>query len=95
LFGIWQKLLFYDTAENVDNILRPHWSLATAGRARVVQALPEMLEILPSGASKGDGVHMLLDHLGANVDEVCLVLLDVPFVGIASLLNFLCSCHFL
>lgn len=68
-----QKLLFYDTAENVDNILRPHWSLATAGRARVVQALPEMLEILPSGASKGDGVHMLLDHLGANVDEVMAI----------------------
>lgn len=68
-----QKLLFFDTAENVHNILRPHWSLATAGRARVVQALPEMLEILPSGASKGDGVRKLLDHLGANIDEVMAI----------------------
>lgn len=68
-----QKLLFVDTAENVRNILRPHWSLATAGRARVVQALPEMLEILPSGASKGDGVRKLLDHLGANIDEVMAI----------------------
>lgn len=68
-----QKLLFYDTAETVHSILRPHWSLATAGRASVVQALPEMLEILPLGASKGDGVHMLLDHLGANVDEVMAI----------------------
>ena len=68
-----QKLLFVDTAENVRNILRPHWSLATAGRARMVQALPEMLEILPSGASKEDGVRKLLDHLGANIDEVMAI----------------------
>ena len=66
-------MLFVDTAENVRNILRPHWSLTIAGRARMVQALPEMLEILPSGASKGDGVRKLLDHLGANIDEVMAI----------------------
>ncbi|XP_057832987.2 endoribonuclease YBEY, chloroplastic isoform X2 [Cryptomeria japonica] len=68
-----QKLLFYDTAENVHNVLRPHWSVATEGQARVVQALPDMLEILPSGASKGAGVQMLLDHLGVNSDEVMAI----------------------
>ncbi|KAH9301487.1 hypothetical protein KI387_013070 [Taxus chinensis] len=68
-----QKLLFYDTAENVHDVLRPHWSLATEGRARVLQAQPEMLEILPPAASKGAGVHMLLDHLGVNTDEVMAI----------------------
>ena len=66
-------MLFVDTAEDVRNILRPHWSLTIAGRARMVQALPEMLEILPSGASKEDGVRKLLDHLGANIDEVMAI----------------------
>ena len=66
-------MLFVDTAENLRNILQPHWSLTTAGRARMVQALPEMLEILPSGASKEDGVRKILDHLGANIDEVMAI----------------------
>ena len=66
-------MLFVDTAENVRNILRPHWSLTIVVHARMVQALPEMLEILPSGASKEDGVRKLLDHLGANIDEVMAI----------------------
>lgn len=68
-----QKLLFIDTAENVHDVLRPHWSLATEGRGRVVQAQPDMLEIIPSGTSKGAGVQMVLDHLGVNSDEVMAI----------------------
>ncbi|KAF3777461.1 Endoribonuclease, partial [Nymphaea thermarum] len=64
------KLLFYGTAESVSTSLRPHWSEAVQERARVVQAQADMLEIVPPGTSKGEGVRMLLDHLGAKADEV-------------------------
>ena len=66
-----QKLIFLDTAEGVATTLRPHWSEATSDRATVVQAQPDMLEIVPPGTSKGSGVKMLLDHLGVNAEEVC------------------------
>lgn len=65
-----QKVIYLETAETVANFLRPHWSLALRGRATVVQALPEMMEILPSGVSKGLGVQLLLDHLNVPADEV-------------------------
>jgi hydroxymethylpyrimidine pyrophosphatase-like HAD family hydrolase len=68
--GNWQKVLFYDTAERVANFLRPHWSLAIRGQATIVQALPDMMEILPVGASKGAGVQMLLDHMEVPIDQV-------------------------
>lgn len=67
-----QKLIFLDTAEGVASTLRPYWAEATADRASVVQAVPDMLEIVPPGTSKGSGVRILLDHLGATPDEVCL-----------------------
>lgn len=31
-----------------------------------IQALPDMLEVLPPGASKGHGVEVLLKHLGID-----------------------------
>lgn len=68
-----QKLLFLDTAEGVATTLRPYWSEATKGRAGVVQAQPDMLEIIPAGTSKGSGVRMLLDHLGATAKEIMAI----------------------
>lgn len=63
-------MIFMDTAQRVANTLRPHWSDATRGRATVVQAVPDMLEIVPLGTSKGNGVKVLLDHLGVTANEV-------------------------
>ncbi|XP_057479973.1 endoribonuclease YBEY, chloroplastic isoform X1 [Actinidia eriantha] len=68
-----QKMIFLDTAEGVTTTLRPHWSEATSDRATVVQAQPDMLEIVPPGTSKGSGVKMLLDHLGVNAKEVMAI----------------------
>ncbi|PSR89329.1 Phosphatase [Actinidia chinensis var. chinensis] len=68
-----QKMIFLDTAEGVATTLRPHWSEATSDRATVVQAQPDMLEIVPPGTSKGSGVKMLLDHLGVNAKEVMAI----------------------
>lgn len=66
----FQKLLFFDTPEGISNTLRPHWSEVTRGRAGVVQAQEDMLEIVPPQTSKGTGVKMLLDHLNINAEEV-------------------------
>ncbi|XP_018683801.2 endoribonuclease YBEY, chloroplastic isoform X3 [Musa acuminata AAA Group] len=64
-----QKLLFLGTAE-VISTLKPYWLEATQGIADIVQATPDMLEIVPCGASKGSGIKLLLDHLGIAADEI-------------------------
>ncbi|ONI33748.1 hypothetical protein PRUPE_1G444400 [Prunus persica] len=68
-----QKVLFLDTAEVVATTLRPYWSQATGDRAKVVQAVPGHLEIVPAGTSKGSGVNMLLDHLGITPKEIMAI----------------------
>ncbi|XP_057477400.1 endoribonuclease YBEY, chloroplastic-like isoform X2 [Actinidia eriantha] len=86
-----QKVIFLDTAEGVATTLRPYWSEATSNRATVVQAVPDMLEIVPLGTSKGSGVKMLLDHLGVNAEEIMAIgdgendieMLELASLGIA------------
>uniref|UniRef100_A0A7N0T5L6 Uncharacterized protein n=1 Tax=Kalanchoe fedtschenkoi TaxID=63787 RepID=A0A7N0T5L6_KALFE len=68
-----QKLLFMDTVEGVATSLRPYWSKAIGSRAGVVQAIPDILEIVPPGSSKGGGVRVLLDHLGVSENEVMAI----------------------
>ena len=69
-----QKVIFMDTAEGVSTTLRPYWSEALRDRATVVQAVPDMLEIVPHGTSKGGGVKILLDHLGITAKEVWTII---------------------
>ncbi|XP_073316000.1 endoribonuclease YBEY, chloroplastic-like isoform X2 [Primulina huaijiensis] len=86
-----QKLIFLDTAEGVSTILRPFWAEATGDRASVVQAVPDMLEIVPSGTSKGSGIRMLLDHLNVTPNEVMAIgdgendieMLELASLGVA------------
>ncbi|XP_073130200.1 endoribonuclease YBEY, chloroplastic-like [Henckelia pumila] len=86
-----QKLLFLDTAEGVSTTLRPFWAEATGDHASVVQAVPDMLEIVPSGTSKGRGVRMLLDHLNVTPNEVMAIgdgendieMLELASLGVA------------
>ncbi|KAL9675161.1 hypothetical protein QQ045_003362 [Rhodiola kirilowii] len=83
-----QKIIFMDTAERVATSIRPYWSEATGERATVVQAVPDMLEIVPPGTSKGRGVRMLLDHLGVTEKEVMAIgdgENDVEMLQLASL----------
>lgn len=75
-----QKLIFFDTPEGISTNLRPYWSEATRDRASVVQAVPDMLEIVPLGTSKGSGVKMLLDHLGVNTKEVHPICSPISFL---------------
>lgn len=67
-----KKVLFMDTTEGVSSVIRPYWSEATGDRANVVQSQSDMLEIVPPGTSKGNGVKMLLNHLGVSPDEVII-----------------------
>ncbi|XP_057959429.1 endoribonuclease YBEY, chloroplastic isoform X1 [Malania oleifera] len=86
-----QKLIFLDTSEGVSTTLRPYWSEATGDRARVVQAVPDMLEVVPVGTSKGSGVRVLLDHLGVTAEEVMAIgdgendieMLELASLGVA------------
>lgn len=68
-----QKLLFYDTPESIKYKVRPHWASKYEGKVTLVQALEDMLEMLPPGQSKGAGVTMLLDHLGVPPEEVMAI----------------------
>ncbi|XP_021646547.2 endoribonuclease YBEY, chloroplastic [Hevea brasiliensis] len=86
-----QKMIFLGTAEGVATSLRPYWSEATGDRANVVQAVPDMLEIVPRGTSKGSGVELLLDHLGVTAKEIMAIgdgendieMLELASLGIA------------
>ncbi|KAE8658084.1 Haloacid dehalogenase-like hydrolase family protein isoform 2 [Hibiscus syriacus] len=86
-----QKLIFFDTAEGITTNLRPYWSKATGDHANVVQAVPDMLEIVPFGTSKGSGVTLLLDHLGVNSKEIMAIgdgendmeMLELASLGVA------------
>ncbi|KAK4276967.1 hypothetical protein QN277_015050 [Acacia crassicarpa] len=86
-----QKMIFFDTAQRVASTLRPYWSEATMDRARVIQAVPDMLEIVPLGTSKGNGVKILLDHLGVTAKEIMAIgdgendieMLELASLGIA------------
>jgi Cof subfamily protein (haloacid dehalogenase superfamily) len=66
------KLLLIDT---VDSCTEARQALAPLleGRATQVQALADMLEILPPGASKGVGLRWLLDDLGIAPEQVMAI----------------------
>ncbi|CAL4961513.1 unnamed protein product [Urochloa decumbens] len=68
-----QKVLFLETPEGISSALRPYWAKAIEGRAHVVQAQPDMLELVPPATSKGNGVQILLNHLSISPDEVMAI----------------------
>ncbi len=56
------KFIMVSTKERIDHI-RPQLQQAIGHEATIVQALDYMVEILPLGASKGDGLRRVLSHL--------------------------------
>jgi hydroxymethylpyrimidine pyrophosphatase-like HAD family hydrolase len=75
-----QKILFLETPEGISSALRPHWAKAIEGRANVVQAQPDMLEIVPPATSKGSGVKILLNHLDISPDEVYALFFSTIYI---------------
>eukprot|EP00741_Cyanophora_paradoxa_P025762 tig00000391_g24859.t1 len=65
----FHKMLVLDEPDAISR-LRVEMEEAMEGHATCVQAMDNMLEILPLGASKGDGVERLIDLLGHSWDEV-------------------------
>lgn len=66
------KLIIIDTAPRINDV-REELSGRLDGRATLVQALADMLEILPPGASKGAGLRRLLDDLGVSPEHVLAI----------------------
>lgn len=56
------KFIIVSTKERIDQI-RPQLEQTIGQEATIVQALDYMVEILPPGASKGDGLRRVLAHL--------------------------------
>jgi Cof subfamily protein (haloacid dehalogenase superfamily) len=67
------KVMFAGNGAKAITALR--WQLAQMldGKGRLVQALPEALELLPIGASKGTALRLLLKDLGIEPGEVLAI----------------------
>ncbi|TVU11090.1 hypothetical protein EJB05_44653 [Eragrostis curvula] len=68
-----QKVVFLENPEVISSVLRPYWANEVDGKAQVVQAQRDVLEIVPLGTSKGKGVKILLESLGASPDQVMAI----------------------
>ncbi len=66
------KLIFFADEQQIA-ALRRDLEAALDGTATLVQAVPGVLEVLPPGASKGEGVRWLLDHLGVSPQHVLAI----------------------
>uniref|UniRef100_A0A0E0EWD2 Uncharacterized protein n=1 Tax=Oryza meridionalis TaxID=40149 RepID=A0A0E0EWD2_9ORYZ len=60
-----QKFVFVETPEVISSVLRPHWARRVDGKAQ-----GDVLEVVPLGTSKGNGIKILLKSLCASPDEV-------------------------
>lgn len=63
------KLIMLDD-ESVLQRIRPKFEEKFGGVVTVTKAIVGMLEVLPHGASKGEGVRKLLDHVGVDPERV-------------------------
>ncbi|GAB4471315.1 MAG: Cof-type HAD-IIB family hydrolase [Anaerolineae bacterium] len=66
------KLIFFADEQQIA-ALRRDLEAALDSAATLVQAVPGVLEVLPPGASKGEGVRWLLDHLGVSPQHVLAI----------------------
>lgn len=75
--GMHKLLLMDEDVELLKTKVRPKLEeLAKRHSATVTQAIPTMLELLPEGCSKGDGVERLCDALGIDPSKDLLSLGD-------------------
>lgn len=69
-----RKLLFMADPSVVDGLLKPHWGAALQGQAaEVLQAVPNMLEVVPAGVNKWAGLQVLLEHLDIHPEQIVAV----------------------
>ena len=75
------KFIFMAPKNRIDNI-RPLVATEIGDIAKLTQAQSNMLEVLPKGCSKGDGVRRLLNSLGVNPRNI-LAIGDAENVSVA------------
>ncbi|KAL4528549.1 hypothetical protein Ndes2437A_g03114 [Nannochloris sp. 'desiccata'] len=69
-----RKLLFMTSSDIVESTLKPHWDTHLLQTdAATMQAVPEMLEIVPRGWNKFVGLQQLLRHAALPVDAVMAI----------------------
>ncbi|KAL4419005.1 hypothetical protein ABPG77_000870 [Micractinium sp. CCAP 211/92] len=69
-----RKLLFMTDPDAVEGHLKPHWSAALQGsEAETMQAVPDMLEVVPSGWDKWRAVQHLLEDLGVPASDLVAI----------------------
>eukprot|EP00798_Chlamydomonas_sp_ICE-L_P008089 gene8089-1332_t len=69
-----KKLLYMTKPATVDGVLRPHWEKNLQGQgASLLQAVPDMLEVVPEGVNKWVGAQVLLDSLGLKPSALMAV----------------------
>lgn len=84
------KCIFMAEDEIIDNVVRPYVEKSLSG-VSITSALHGMLEILPPGSSKGNGVKFVLDSLGIHPKNVMALgdgendveMLDMVGLGVA------------
>jgi len=74
--GLHKLLLMDDDVDKLAKIRIELEKLANQHDATVTQALPTMLELLPAGCSKANGVQKMCDHLGIDPASQLLALGD-------------------
>jgi Cof subfamily protein (haloacid dehalogenase superfamily) len=75
--GFHKVLLMDDDTEKIHSIIRPPLEgLASAYEAEVTQSVPTMLEVLPKGCSKAQGVQELCKLLGIDPSTQLLAMGD-------------------
>lgn len=75
--GFHKCLFMHDDELFLSDVLRPRLEkVASEYQAEVTQAVPYMLEWLPSGGSKANGVAKLCEHLGIDMETELLALGD-------------------
>lgn len=68
------KLILLAPPATVDGVLVPEWSGRLAGSgATTARAVPDMLEVVPTGITKWTGVAAVLDHLGIPASDLVAV----------------------
>jgi len=69
-----RKLLFMTSPDIVSTVLKPYWETRLLETdVTTMQAVPEMLEIVPRGCNKFVGLQQLLRHAALPVDAVMAI----------------------
>ena len=83
------KILFYgDDEEIIKKSVKPYWEENIVEGAKITQAIPEMLELVPTGTSKATGLKKLLKEYDISPNEIMAVgdgNNDIEMLGLAGI----------